>query len=263
MKKLLALLIALVCVFAVAFTACNFTGDNSGTTNNEQSDTDSNTEGEQSDNEKPDDEQPDKARPYEVQPDNKQPENKQPDKEQSDKEQPNKEQSSNKQSENEQSNNVQPNKLYAVGDKLPEISVKTYNSAYTDGTYSTKNAQGKVLVINFWFRSCGPCIGELPYFEQVNEQYGDKVEIVAIHANNGEQPMIQNFIKGQGWSNWKIIFGKDVGANEIYYKFAISSGSYPVTIIVNPEGYITFTGMGSLRIDRLRSEINKALAVKG
>lgn len=240
MKKVLALLIAIVCVFAVAFAACNYTGDNSGTANNEQSDIDSNTESVQSDNEKHDDEQPDEARPYEVQPDNKQPYNKQP--------------------SNEQPNNEQPDKLYAVGDKLPEISVKTYNSAYTEGTYSTKNAQGKVLVINFWFRSCGPCTGELPYFEQVNEQYGDKVEMVAIHSNNGEQHMIQNFINGKGWSNWKMIFGKDVGANEIYNKFAISSGSYPVTVIVNPEGYITFTGVGTLRIDLLRSEINKALA---
>ncbi|MCH5146793.1 MAG: TlpA family protein disulfide reductase [Clostridiales bacterium] len=245
MKKVLALLIAIVCVFAVAFAACNYTGKNSGTANNEQSDIDSNTEGVQSDNEKHDDEQPDEARPYEVQPDNKQPYNKQP---------------SNEQPNNEQPDNKQPNKLYAVGDKLPEISVKTYNSAYTEGTYSTKNAQGKVLVINFWFRSCGPCTGELPYFEQVNEQYGDKVEMVAIHSNNGEQHMIQNFINGKGWSNWKMIFGKDVGANEIYNKFAISSGSYPVTVIVNPEGYITFTGVGTLRIDLLRSEINKALA---
>lgn len=236
MKKFLVILIALVCVFAVAFTACNNTGDNSGTANNEQNINGSQTDDEHSGDEQPDIEQPDNKesngeKPYVEQPDNGQLNYKEPEK----------------------------IKSYAIGDKLPDFTVDTFESSYKEGTYSSMSSEGKVLVINFWFKSCSPCTGELPYFEQVNLAYGDKVEMVAIHANNAEQPMVQSFINSKGWSNWKMIFGKDFGANETYNKFAVSKGSYPVTIVVNPDGYITYTGVGTLKIDMLRCAIDKAL----
>ena len=165
---------------------------------------------------------------------------------------------------------VVENTKYTVGDKIFDFTVDTYESSYKEGTFSSKSTEGKVLVINFWYVSCGPCVEELPFFEEVNKEYGDKVEMIAIHANNHEAgTTAQNFINAvnesknkKSWADWKIIFGQDYGSSDIYFRFAISKGSYPVTIIVNPEGYITFTGSGAVinaHRDLLHDAINEAL----
>ena len=56
-------------------------------------------------------------------------------------------------------------------------------------TYKTFDAFEHILhqnndttyIINFWATWCGPCVKELPYFEQLQAQYaGDKVQVVLV-----------------------------------------------------------------------------------
>lgn len=158
--------------------------------------------------------------------------------------------------------------VYRVGDKLYDFTVNTYQSSYKEGTFSTESARGKVLVINFWYVSCGPCVEELPYIENVTEQYGDKVVTLAVHANNDDVPRAQSFIDSEdsarnkaSWSNWQIIFGQDIGA-DFYATRLGCKGSYPITVVVNTEGYITFVRQGAVvngHLDDLTPAIEAAL----
>ena len=38
----------------------------------------------------------------------------------------------------------------------------------------------KTYVVNFWATWCAPCIKELPYFEQIQDEYADEVEVILI-----------------------------------------------------------------------------------
>lgn len=158
--------------------------------------------------------------------------------------------------------------VYREGDKLYDFTVTTYQSSYKEGSFSTESARGKVLVINFWFVSCGPCVEELPYIESITEQYGDKVVTLAVHANNDDAPRAQTFIDSENtdrnkasWSNWQIIFGQDIGV-DFYATRLGGKGSYPITVVVNPEGYISFVRQGPVvnaRLDDLTPAIEAAL----
>ena len=164
--------------------------------------------------------------------------------------------------------------IYREGDKLPVIkNIKTYESSFKGQTHSTDEALGKVLVINFWYVSCGPCVEELPYFNEVQKEFGDSIVTLAIHSDNGEQP--QPFIdkvdkdhNKESWSDYSIIFGQDKRSENFkkdgyIYGILGGTGPYPMTVIVNAEGYITKVMLSSAinsNKDDLRPAILKALA---
>lgn len=124
--------------------------------------------------------------------------------------------------------------IFSEGDKLPYFSFNTYANA--NKTYSTESAAGKVLVINFWYQSCQPCVLELPDLADVSQEYGDEIEVVALHAQNSEYQSAESFINKNGWADYKITFGLD--ANNVIYGKLSEATSYPVTVVVNPEGVI-------------------------
>lgn len=147
---------------------------------------------------------------------------------------------------------------YVVGDRFNDFTVVTYESTYKEGSFSTESARGKVLVVNFWYVQCTPCVAELPDIEDVNKEFGDDVVVVALHANDEDQPYAQTFINSKGWSEWKTIFAKDIGANS-YFTMLGGKGAYPITIIVDAEGYISFAKYGSITRDELANAIQNTL----
>ena len=273
MKKFLALLIALICVFAVAFTACedlnlNGNGNGSGT---DGDGTGNGQEGEDPDDEDPDAEDPDHECDYEVKwtydsenhwhasdctkhPDNK--------------------------------SGVAPHnyvggrcevclreETYGVGDKLPTFVVETFESSYKESTYSTENAQGKVLILNFWYTQCGPCKEEMPIFERFAQEYADDLVVVALHASganfSSQVNSAQSAINGLGWSDYKIIFGKDNTDDDIFKKCG-GGTTWPVTVVADRQGKIVDIIYGQVirvddwetmvEVDHLTPAVERALA---
>ena len=161
------------------------------------------------------------------------------------------------------------NTVYEEGDRMYDFTVSTYQSSYKEGTVSTAGLRGKVIVLNFWYVSCGPCVDELPYIEKVQEKFGDSVVTIALHANNDEVGGVQNFIKSinpelnkTDWSDWSIIFGQDIGANK-YFKMYGGKAAYPLTAIVDTRGYVVKIIQGSAinaEKDFLTDAIEQALA---
>jgi len=59
---------------------------------------------------------------------------------------------------------------------------------------TAEKLQGKVLILNFWFIGCMPCMKELPYLNALYERYKDNDEVIFLSiAPHGEDD-IQKFI---------------------------------------------------------------------
>ncbi len=43
------------------------------------------------------------------------------------------------------------------------------------GEVNFTDAEGKVVILNFWATWCPPCVAEMPSFQQLYNQYGDRV----------------------------------------------------------------------------------------
>lgn len=147
------------------------------------------------------------------------------------------------------------------GNEVGKLCVSTELSLYTGGeTFAVDQNRGKVTVINFWGTWCGPCIAELPHFEEVAREYADTVTVVAVHSNY-KAPTAAEWI-AKNYPDTSILFAQDPddGVNGEYYTALGGEGDFPMTIIVDAEGVITFTRRGSLTHDELVAAVEEALS---
>ncbi len=92
----------------------------------------------------------------------------------------------------------------------------------------------KVHVVNFWATWCAPCVKELPYFEDINENYKDKgvdVLLVSLDFPKNYDSKLRPFIKKYDIKS-KVIAFDDTDQNR--WIPAINkdwSGAIPATII--------------------------------
>lgn len=157
--------------------------------------------------------------------------------------------------------------VYGVGDKCPEFILQTYKSDNDSEIFSTIKIS-KVTVINYWYTDCDPCKAELPEFEKVYEEYEGSIDMFVVHSwsalPNGGTQGVQDFLdtakdkNGRAWNSYKLTFAQDTQELNTY---AMLGGkyAYPMTVIVNADGKITFVNQGSCSESLLRTEVEKAL----
>ncbi len=148
-----------------------------------------------------------------------------------------------------------------VGNKVGDICInKNINLIGSDDTFSVLNYRGKISIINFWYTSCTPCVQELPHFNSLYEEYKDYLTVIAIHEAqiyNSNPQDVSDFINNN-FKGYSILFGYD-DLNSPYYKELGGKAAFPVTVIVDEEGVISFIRHGSLDEQTLREQIELIL----
>ena len=147
-----------------------------------------------------------------------------------------------------------------VGDLCYALDLEVYNRE--GGTFNLQEQAGRVVVINFWGTWCGPCIAELPHFDEVAADYARDVTVVAVHSSyRGETAA--DWI-GEHYPDSAVIFAQDPtydtdGGNGAYYTALGGEGDFPMTLILDRDGVITFKRRGSVTHDELVEAVEAAL----
>ncbi|MDA9773749.1 TlpA family protein disulfide reductase [Saprospiraceae bacterium] len=124
--------------------------------------------------------------------------------------------------------------LFALVAKSQDITVYTKFDQFEKEVLTIKD--DKIYVINLWATWCGPCVKELPYFEEVRKKYLDKnVEfiLVTIDWETNLERKVKPFVKKKGLESTVIMFD-DPKANDWIDKIDPSwSGAIPITLIMD------------------------------
>jgi thiol-disulfide isomerase/thioredoxin len=139
-----------------------------------------------------------------------------------------------------------------INKEMPDFNLKTLAGA----SLKKSDLLGKVVVINFWFTGCQPCISEMPDLNKLVEMYSNKSVLFLAFSFN-DKPSIERLISKHDFSYQhvpgSITLIKEMGIN-----------SYPTHLILDQNAKITAIEIGAFKniYERLRNSIDKILEIK-
>ena len=124
-----------------------------------------------------------------------------------------------------------------------------------------------VTVVNFWFTTCNPCVGELAELDALNKELAEKggaligVNTFTLDGDKAAIADAKDVLAKKGATYQNIYFGSggDVG------KFVENVFAYPTTYVVDRNGNIVGDPIvgavtGKTQAEALQAQIDKALA---
>ncbi|MDE6667939.1 MAG: TlpA family protein disulfide reductase [Clostridia bacterium] len=152
---------------------------------------------------------------------------------------------------------------YAEGDRCPDFTISCYTGE--DETFNLRSSESKVTVLNFWYTTCGPCVAEIPYFNDLQEKYPEEVKVLIIHRVDPAEGEVIKKIEDMGWNGYKAVFAQDdevfeFGTVSLYHGLGgPKSNPYPMTVILDEDYRITKIRVGGMNYSDLEKEVLKAL----
>ncbi len=87
----------------------------------------------------------------------------------------------------------------------PDFSLQSIDGRTTH----LSDFRGKAVLLNFWATWCGPCKIEMPWFVDLQNQYGSQgLQIVGVAMDDASKEDIGKFAKDMG-VNYPILIGKE------------------------------------------------------
>ena len=128
----------------------------------------------------------------------------------------------------------------------------------TGDTITMSDMESTPVVLNFWATSCGYCVKELPYFDDLAKQSGGEIIVVAINVGENTS-RIQNF-----FGDYELSFIVALDKNkEVFSDYSAKynpRGFIPLTVFIDSDGIIQYVKLGAFRSeDELFSSLHKIL----
>ena len=144
--------------------------------------------------------------------------------------------------------------------KFPSFKGKDLdgNDVNSDELFS----KNKVTVMNFWFTTCKPCVGELGDLEKLNKELAEKggqvvgVNSFTLDGNKDEVADAKDVLSKKGVTYKNIWFKSDSEAG----KFTSNLYSFPTTYVIDQNGNIVGEPiMGGINSAEQREALNKLI----
>jgi Thiol-disulfide isomerase and thioredoxins len=105
---------------------------------------------------------------------------------------------------------------------------------------------GQVVVVNFWYAACGPCIAEAPVLEEVWQEYaGEGVQFLGVNIYD-QAPTAQSFARDNGVTYPSVI---DITDKQVSLAFAAETPlqAPPTTLVLDREGRVAARVIGQIK----------------
>jgi len=157
-------------------------------------------------------------------------------------------------SRNNRANGVAKGQL--IGNLAPDFELQTLDGK----NFKLSDLRGKAVLLNFWATYCGPCKIEMPWFVELQKEYGPQgFQIVGVANDDASTEDIAKFAKEMG-INYPILIGKDSVSDS--YKVSV----LPTTFFLDRDGKLIAREFGlvsrSVFVDHIKKAMSQGQAVQ-
>lgn len=131
-----------------------------------------------------------------------------------------------------------PGSSLQKGDVAPDFTLTTLDGKEV----SLSDYRGKKVLLNFWATWCPPCKAEMPHMQNVHENYGEDIEILAVNLtslDNGKDKI--ELFKEDYELTFTIPLDEKGTVGEEYQAFTI-----PTSYFISTEGKIQHKIVGPM-----------------
>jgi thiol-disulfide isomerase/thioredoxin len=133
-----------------------------------------------------------------------------------------------------------------TGKSLPNVPLQTFDGT----TVKLASLAGKPSVINLWAESCLPCKEEMPAFEAVHQQFGDRIHFVGVDTQDAID-RARAFAQKAGvtYDLWRD--------PEAQLMTGLGFPALPATVFIDSSGHIVASKLGAMTGPQLTAKLEE------
>ena len=142
-----------------------------------------------------------------------------------------------------------PAKGQLIGQLAPDFELPALDGK----NLKLSDLRGKAVLLNFWATYCGPCKIEMPWFVELQKEYGPQgFQIVGVAMDDASTEDIAKFAREMG-INYPILIGKDSVSDR--YNVSV----LPTTFFLDRDGKLIAREFGLVSRSVFVEHIKKAM----
>ena len=130
----------------------------------------------------------------------------------------------------------------------------------SNDTLDLSSLKGKVVLLTFWFPTCGPCLEEFPHFQTVVDSFkGDSLVYIGINVTPSQDGYVLPFLQNRKFSFIPLRGSWDFAREN----FGVSGA--PANFVIDKDGKVVFKNftIGSANHRTLELMLSSLLAKRG
>ena len=136
------------------------------------------------------------------------------------------------------------------GDPAPNV---TFDDLRTGEAQTLEELRdGRPVLINFFYRTCPPCVVEMPDLQAAYEEYGDRVAFLGISV----QESVEDGLELVERTGVTYPVGRDPDGSIVS---AFGVPGFPTTVVVDADGTIRLSYTRRISAERLAEELDRVV----